>query len=139
MRVMVRVVFICALALVMGAAVGYAQTFRGGISGRITDQSGGVLPGVTVTATNNGTGVSRATVTSSTGDFSLPDLALGTYTVEASLEGFQPQRATVDVVVSKIAAIEIKLGVSNLTETVQVFSPRRSPTSSSRSRCRICR
>jgi hypothetical protein len=120
MRVMVRVVFICALALVMGAAVGYAQTFRGGISGRITDQSGGVLPGVTVTATNNGTGVSRATVTSSTGDFSLPDLALGTYTVEASLEGFQPQRATVDVVVSKIAAIEIKLGVSNLTETVQV-------------------
>ncbi len=109
-----------ALALLVGANVAAAQTFRGGISGRVTDQSGGVLPGVTVTATNTGTGVSRTTVTSSTGDFSLPDLPLGTYTVEATIEGFQPQKVSVDVAVSKIAAVEIKLGVSNLNETVQV-------------------
>jgi hypothetical protein len=108
------------LTLLAGAAVASAQTFRGGISGRVTDQSGGVLPGATVTATNTGTGVSRTTVTSTTGDFSLPDLALGTYSVEVNLEGFQPQKATVEVTVSKVTAVDIKLGVSQLTETVQV-------------------
>jgi hypothetical protein len=112
---------LCSLAmLLLAAGAGQAQTFRGGISGRITDQSGAVLPGVTVTATNTGTGVSRTTATSTTGDFSLPDLALGAYTVEVSLEGFQPQRITVDVTVSKVTAIDLKLGVSQLSETVQV-------------------
>jgi hypothetical protein len=110
-----------ALAMLVGVvAVANAQTFRGGISGRVTDQSGGVLPGVNITATNTATGVSRTTVTSSTGDFSLPDLPLGTYTVEGTLEGFQPQKVSVEVAVSKIAVVEIKLGVSTLSETVQV-------------------
>jgi hypothetical protein len=116
---MVGILVTCWLVLA-GAATGGAQTFRGGISGRVADDSGGVLPGVAVTATNTGTGVSRATVTSSTGDFSLPDLPLGTYTVEASLQGFQPQRATVEVSVSKVTAIDLKLGVSQLSEAVQV-------------------
>ena len=64
-----------------------AQTFRGSIAGRISDQTGAVLPGVSVTATNDATGVSRTTQTSSTGDFSFPDLQLGTYTIEATLQG----------------------------------------------------
>ena len=64
---------LCGLALVCDA-----QTFRGGISGRIADPSGGMLPGVTVTATNTATGVARTTTTSDTGDFSFPDLQLGT-------------------------------------------------------------
>jgi hypothetical protein len=115
-----RFLTLALLTLLAGAAVASAQTFRGGISGRVTDQSGGVLPGATVTATNTGTGVGRTTVTSTTGDFALPDLALGTYTVEVSLEGFQPQKATVEVTVSKVTAIDVKLGVSQLTETVQV-------------------
>ena len=38
-----------------------AQTFRGGISGRVADSTGAVLPGVTVTATNDATGVARTT------------------------------------------------------------------------------
>jgi Carboxypeptidase regulatory-like domain len=108
------------LLFLLGTTVAGAQTFRGGISGRITDPSGAVLPGVAVTATNDATGVSRSTVTSTTGDFSLPDLPLGTYTVEAKLEGFQPQQATVEVTVSKVSAIDLKLGVSQLTETLQV-------------------
>ena len=56
------------------AAVCGAQTFRGGISGRVADQTGAVLPGVTVTATNDATGVARTTTTSDSGDFSVPDL-----------------------------------------------------------------
>ena len=46
------------IALLAVTSVAEAQTFRGGISGRVMDSSGAVLPGVTVTATNTGTGVS---------------------------------------------------------------------------------
>lgn len=72
-----------------------AQTFRGGIAGRVADSTGAVLPGVTVTATNDATGVARTTVTSTNGDFSVPDLQLGNYTIEATLQGFQTLRTKV--------------------------------------------
>src|SRR6266705_6095971 len=100
--------------------VSHAQTFRGGISGRITDPSGAVLPGVTVTATNNATGVSRTTTTSESGDFSLPDLPLGTYTVETVLAGFQTVKTAVEVTVSRVSAIDVKMGLSQVAETIQV-------------------
>jgi len=109
-----------ALIILASAISAGAQTFRGGISGRVVDPSGGVLPGVTVTATNTATGASRTTTTSATGDFSIPDLALGTYTVEVSLSGFQTQHSTVEVTVSRISDVEIKMGLSQVAETVTV-------------------
>ena len=115
-----RVLVLVSVVVCLAVSTAGAQTFRGGISGRITDESGAVLPGVNVTATNTATGVSRSTVTSTTGDFSLPDLPLGTYSVEAKLEGFQPQKANVEVTVSKVTAIDLKLGVSQLSEILQV-------------------
>src|SRR5215510_10532219 len=115
-----RLVFF-GLFLTLGlATVATAQTFRGGISGRVADASGGVLPGVSVTATNNGTSVARNTITSDTGDFSFPDLPLGTYTVEAMLAGFQTLKVTVEVTVSRISSLDLKMGLSQVSETVQV-------------------
>jgi outer membrane receptor protein involved in Fe transport len=109
-----------AFSLLTMASVAGAQTFRGGISGRVVDSSGAVLPGVTVTATNTATGVGRTTTTSDTGDFSLPDLALGVYKLEFSLQGFRPQTATLEVTVSRISEITMKMGLSNVEETVTV-------------------
>jgi hypothetical protein len=114
-----RVAVVPVLLLLSAASAG-AQTFRGGISGRIVDDAGAVLPGVVVTATNAGTGITRTTTSSATGDFSLPDLAPGAYAIEAKLEGFQPKKADVEVTVSRVTAIALQLGVSQLTETVQV-------------------
>jgi len=102
------------------ASAAQAQTFRGSINGRVTDSTGAVLPGVTVTATNNGTGVSRTTTTSDTGDFSLPDLQLGTYSIEASLQGFQTVKTTVEVTVSRVSTVDLRMGLSSVSETVQV-------------------
>src|SRR5438093_150401 len=110
----------CVLALFLVAGVCRAQTFRGTISGRIADSSGGVLPGVSVTATNDATGVARTTNTSASGDFSLPDLQLGTYTVEATLAGFQTTKVTVEVTVSRVSSVEMRMGLSNVSETVLV-------------------
>src|SRR5262245_44066725 len=118
---MSRLVPPCLFVLLLAiATVSHAQTFRGGISGRISDTSGGVLPGVSVTATNNATGVSRTTTTSDSGDFSFPDLPLGTYTVEAALAGFQTLKVTVEVTVSRISSLDLKMGLSQVSETVQV-------------------
>src|SRR5439155_10167221 len=108
------------LAFLLLPIVSHAQTFRGSITGRVADQTGAMLPGVTITATNDATGVSRTTSTSGTGDFSIPDLQLGTYTVEATLQGFQTVKTKVEVAVSQISGVELKMGVSAVAETIQV-------------------
>ncbi len=108
------------VVLILATGIAHAQTFRGGISGRVVDSTGAVLPGVSLTATNTGTGITRTTTSSTTGDFSFPDLPLGTYTVEAVLQGFQSVKTTVEVTVSRISSVELKMGVSAVAETVQV-------------------
>ena len=75
----------CALALaglLMGAPAA-AQDFRGAITGHVTDQSGGVLPGVTVTVTHKDTNVPSTTVTNETGNYSILYLQPGGYSVSA--------------------------------------------------------
>src|SRR5215831_7752061 len=59
------------------------------ISGTVKDQSGAVLPGTEVTATQTETGVARTVVSNETGLYVIPDLAVGPYRLEASLPGFR--------------------------------------------------
>src|SRR6188472_2722443 len=59
------------------------------ISGTVRDQSGAVLPGVEVTATQTDTGIARSAVTNETGSYVVPNLAVGPYRFEASLPGFR--------------------------------------------------
>src|SRR5262245_49380027 len=59
------------------------------ISGNVKDQSGAVLPGAEVTATQTETGIARMTVSNESGFFNLPNLALGPYRIEVALPGFR--------------------------------------------------
>src|SRR5262245_12119542 len=59
------------------------------ISGTVRDQTGAVLPGVEVTATQTDTGIARTAVTNETGSYILPNLAVGPYRFEAVLPGFR--------------------------------------------------
>src|SRR5205809_1323437 len=59
------------------------------ISGTVKDQSGAVLPGVDVTATQTDTGVIRSAVTNETGSYVLSNLPIGPYRLEAGLPGFR--------------------------------------------------
>jgi len=59
------------------------------ISGTVRDQSGAVLPGVEVTATQTDTGIARNTITNETGSYVLSNLPLGPYKLEAALTGFR--------------------------------------------------
>src|SRR5688572_24405311 len=59
------------------------------LTGRVTDRSAAVLPGVTVTATQTNTGFSRTVVTDGTGQWVMPALPTGPYRLEVSLQGFR--------------------------------------------------
>src|SRR5512146_2847218 len=76
----------------------FGQSSNGSISGTVTDESGGALPGVTVSAVNAATGVERNAVTNATGRYQIALLPPGTYGVKADLSGFQPlQRSSIVV------------------------------------------
>jgi hypothetical protein len=79
---------VSAMLLILSCVAAYGQG-TAQISGRVTDQSGAVLPGVEVTATQTDTGIPRSTITNETGSYVLPNLALGPYKLEVSLPGFR--------------------------------------------------
>ena len=83
-RVCLSIVLLTAMA-----AAASAQDFRGGITGRVTDDSGGRLPGVTVSATNVATNVASTTTTNGEGDYNILYLTPGMYTLTAELSGFK--------------------------------------------------
>src|SRR6266404_1429808 len=87
------------------------------ISGSVADQSGAVLPGVEVTATQLDTGVSRSTITNETGLYVLPNLPLGPYRLEATLPGFRTFVQTGIVLqVNSNPAIKITLEVGQISD-----------------------
>ena len=91
------------------------------ISGTVRDQSGAVLPGVEVTATQVETGVMRNTVTNETGNYAMPNLPLGPYRLEAALPGFRAFAQTGIVLqVGNSLVINAALGVGQVTESVEV-------------------
>jgi hypothetical protein len=110
----------CALlCLLAGSAV--AQDFRGSVTGRITDESGAVLPGVTVTVTNKDTNVATDTITNDTGTYTLPYLQPGMYSISAELQGFRKvARENVEVRLGDRLEINFKLEVGKLEEVVTV-------------------
>jgi hypothetical protein len=102
-------------------ASAHAQTFRGGISGVVTDPSGAAIPGATVEATNDATGVVHDTVSSSAGEFAFQELPLGTYTVTSSATGFQTVKTDkVPVTAGYIYNLPVKLALAQAATTVEV-------------------
>ncbi len=98
-----------------------AQTFRGGIQGHVTDATGAAIPGVTITAVNQGTKLTRTALSDSGGNYFLTELPLGEYTVTGSLTGFQSQAVKgVRVEVSGTSRVNLELAVGKTTETVEV-------------------
>jgi hypothetical protein len=121
MRLFIRLAL--ALALVAGAAPGVlsAQEITGTITGVVRDQSGGVLPGVTVTATHTTRGLTKEVVTSATGVYTLPYLPIGTYDLTFSLAGFQTGRTTgIAVHVNDRVEVNGTLEVGVVTDTIEV-------------------
>jgi len=94
---------------------------RGNIVGRVTDPTGAVIPGAEVRVTNAATGVAAATKTNASGNFFLPYLLPGTYTLTVELTGFKKfVREGVQVRVNDRVELNLELQVGSVSESVEV-------------------
>jgi hypothetical protein len=99
------------------------QESRGSIAGTVTDSTGGALPGVTISVSNNETGVTQMVVSDSEGRYLVPYLNPGTYSVVAELSGFKKYMASdARVGVGDSVRVDMTLEAGGVTETVQVFA-----------------
>lgn len=107
------------LVLLASAPMAWAQDYRGTIKGRIADQTGQALPGVTVTITNVATNHAQNVVTDATGFYRVPYLNVGKYDVTAKLGGFTPvARKGIDVNVGAVLTVDLVLNMGVSSEIV---------------------
>src|SRR4051812_28413718 len=114
--------YVLVLLSVLGAAApALAQGGRAEINGTVTDAQKAVLPGVTVTVTNEDTGLMREAITDGTGRYVIPQLLPGPYTIKADLSGFQPMtRANMVVRVGEELTVPLTLSLAGVTESLVV-------------------
>ena len=108
------------MLLVVGVSTSGAGQGTGTIGGAIEDESGGVLPGVTVTATNAGSGVARTAVSDGQGRYAITNLPAGSYEVRGVLPGFSSDPASVTIAAGGSATVDMSLAIAPLAETVTV-------------------
>src|SRR5438093_4251368 len=112
--------FALALVLLLGAPA-RAQIDTASIVGTVTDASGAVLAGATVTATQEGTGSSFTTMTNAKGQYVLPNLKIGRYTVTVELQGFKKAiRQAIQLHVQERLQTDFSLALGNVSEEVVV-------------------
>ena len=110
------------LALTLFArSVAHAQVDTGAILGTVKDQTGAVVPGVKVTATNEGTSLSAIAATGSDGSYVFTPIRIGSYKLTAEFKGFQTvTRPHVSVDVQQQVVVDFTLVPGQVTETVEV-------------------
>ena len=100
-----------------------AQRTTATVRGTVRDATQAILPGVTVTATNEDTGLVRSTVSNDSGLYTLADLPIGRYRVEAELASFKKaSRSNVVLRVADEFSIDFELAAGNITDTVDVVA-----------------
>jgi hypothetical protein len=100
-----------------------AQSFRGVILGTVTDQSLLPIPGATIAVKNQATGLTRTAVSDDEGQFNVPELPIGAYTVSAAKDGFgSVSQADVSVDVGAERRVDLHLSPAKLEQTVEVHA-----------------
>lgn len=114
----IRALYQMSVMVLLLGAVAFAQT-TASIKGTVTDASGAAIVGATIKVT--GVGIDRSTQSNAGGDYEVPALPPGTYSVEVQMKGFQSQLAKgLEVLVNTNAVQNFALNVASTTETVTV-------------------
>jgi outer membrane receptor protein involved in Fe transport len=110
--------------LVVSSVMVFAQVTKGTLRGTVTDPNGGVVGGATVSAQNQNTGATTQTTTSSEGNYVLPELAPGQYTVTVEATSGFSKKAIKDVTINlgQSTDLPVALAVGSPTEVVTVTS-----------------
>ena len=117
-RMRIHVSRLIVIAALIGVPVSaYAQEAI--VSGTVTDSTGGVLPGVTITALNQASGNTFTAVTDGGGNYRIPT-RIGTYRISAELQGFATVTRTVELLVGQQASLNLQMAPSALQESVTV-------------------
>ena len=117
-----RQLVLAALVAAIAVTPAHSRRARRPSRGTVTDSSGGVIPGATVTVTGEA-GVTFTAVTNSEGAFNVPGISAGTYKVTVTLQGFKTAIVeNVRVVVGNPTNLPVKLELGALTENVKVTS-----------------
>ena len=102
--------FVLAAALLLATVTLYAQADRGVIRGTVSDSTGAVIPGATVTATRTSTNTKFNTTSTATGDYTIPSLQAGEYKVEIESTGFKTYvRNSVVIIAGGTARVDATL------------------------------
>jgi hypothetical protein len=110
-----------ALVLLLLPGAVFAQTGSASITGLVADETGGALPGVTVTATNQATNVDYVAITNEAGNYTITSVVIGTYIVKAELTGFRTSTTpTIRLEANQVARLDFKMSVGQIQETVEV-------------------
>jgi hypothetical protein len=119
-RQLVRFLFSALLVFAIWTTA-FGQTAQ--VTGRITDQSGAVMPGAQITLTNMATGINRETVSNDEGYFTIPLVQPGEYRIAVKKEGFKPVvRPGLALNVEQVARLDFTLETGAVTETITITS-----------------
>lgn len=114
---------VCLVALLLVASLGFAQSLAGGaIQGTVSDATGAVVPGATLVAKNQATGLEYRTTSNEAGLFTFPVLPVGTYEVTADKQGFAQIKSIVSVTVGGKPNLPLVFKVAGQTQEVNVTS-----------------
>lgn len=116
----VKILVVTGILLCLAAGAWAQGNPTGTLRGQVVDPDNLPLPGVTIVVASPALQGTRSTVTSANGDFIIPFLPPGDYTVTVELQGFQPQKKTVAVAMADTQPLAIKLALASVQETVTV-------------------
>jgi len=114
--------FVSAFVLLVLTNFAFGQAETGTISGTVTDSTGAVISGATVTAQNVGTGLTRAAKTSGNGTYTLLNLSPATYNVTVEATGFETVKQSVDVTVGGRPTVDAAMKVGTGSTVVEVIA-----------------
>ena len=98
----------------------FAQADRATVTGRVSDATGALLPGVSVIATDANTGATFGGATNDSGTYSISGLAIGDYRIKMSRPGFKDAQSSVHLVATQVQSLDVNMVVGPTDETVAV-------------------
>jgi outer membrane receptor protein involved in Fe transport len=121
-KILCKIILLVGLFVALFGTTARAQYEDGSLTGTIHDATGAAVANAAITVTNANTGIATAVTTNGSGDYEVPSLRVGTYSIKAEAPGFTPAEATnISIAVGGRARIDLTLKVGQAsTTTVEV-------------------
>ena len=130
-RKLCAAMFIVSIALIVPLAVVRAQSAKGSVAGLVSDPSGAVIPGATISLKNMAGSNEEVVRSNAVGQYKLPDIPAGDYLLKVSVPGFASYQKTLAIIDGATASLNVNLAVGEIMEAVTVTGTRARPATAS--------